>query len=90
MTIYSFIQQKEIQETTRITRIGSQDKPNGRSSERIKHKGICNDTERRGSTKPIVGQIIESWVNCGIKVKICGIMFLYSQERQFNIVGSRQ
>jgi len=33
----------------------SQDKPDRRSSERIKYKGICNDTKERRSTKPIAG-----------------------------------
>ena len=68
--------------------MGPQDKSNRRGSKRIKCKGICNDTERR-STKPIARQTIESWFNCGIKVKICSIMLLYSQERQFITVGSR-
>ena len=75
-TIHSFIQQEEIWETTRTMRIRSQDKHNRRSSERTKCKGICNDAERR-STKPIAGWTIKSWVNCGIKVKICSTMLLY-------------
>ena len=43
-----------------MTRIGLQDKPNGRSSKRIKCKGIYNNAKRRGSTKLMVGQTIES------------------------------
>ena len=69
--------------------MGSQDKPNRRSSKRIKCKGIYNNAKRRGSTKPIVGQIVESWFNCGIKVKICSTMFLHSQKKQFIMAGSR-
>ena len=67
----------------------SWNKPNRRGSERIQCKDIYNDTERRESIKPMVGQTIESWVNCGIKVKIHSTMFLYSQERWFIMIGSR-
>jgi len=72
-----------------MMRMGLQDKSNERSSKRIKYKGIYNNAKRRGSTKLIVGQTIESWVNCGIKVKICSTMLLYFQERWFTTVGSR-
>jgi len=33
--------------------MGPQNKSNGRGSKRIKHKGICNDTQGRRSVKLI-------------------------------------
>ena len=65
-----------------------QDKSDGKSSERIKHKDICNDTKGRRSTKLIAGQAVEDWFNCGIKVKIYSTMFLHSKKGQFTTAGS--
>ena len=56
---------------------------------RIKYKGIYNDPQRRESTKPVVRQTTQNRFNCGIKIKICSTLFLYSKEEWFTIVGSR-
>ena len=67
--------------------MGPLDKSNGRGSKRIKCKDICDDTQGKRSTKQMAGQITKSKFNCEIKVKICGTMFLHSQES--STVGSR-
>ena len=36
-------------------RMRSQDKPDRRNTQRIKCKGLCNDTERRRSSQPVAG-----------------------------------
>jgi len=56
---------------------------------RIKHKGIYNDSQERESIKLVVRQTTQSRFNCGIKIKIYDILFLYSKEGQFTMVGSR-
>ena len=45
--------------------------------------------KRGRSLKPIARQTTQGRTHCGIKVKICGTLFLYSEERQFITVGSR-
>ena len=35
--------------------MGSQDKPDRRSTQEIKHKDLCNDIERRRSSQPVAG-----------------------------------
>ena len=37
----------------------------------------------------MVGRITQGRINSGIKVKICGTLFLHSKERQSTIAGSR-
>jgi len=54
---------------------------------RIKCKDICNDPQERGSIKPVVRQTTQSRFNCGIKIKICNTLFLYSKEGWFTMVG---
>ena len=66
-------------------KMGLWNKPDRRSSKRIKYEGIHNNTKRRRSTK----QMAEWTTNHGIKVKIHSTMLLYSQERWFIMVGSR-
>jgi len=65
------------------------DKPDGRSTQRMKPKGLCNDIERRRSSQPVVGWTTKSWVDSEIKIKICSPIFLYLKEGWFAIAGSR-
>ena len=88
-TIHLFIQQEEVWEITGMMWMRPQDKSNRRGSKRIKCKDICNDTQRKRSTKPMAGWTTKSRFNCEIKVKICSTMFLYSQKRQLITVDSR-
>ena len=69
--------------------MGSRDKSNRQSIQEIKCKGLHNDDKRGRSPKPMAGRTTQSWTHCGIKVKICGTLFLYSKERQFIMAGSR-
>ena len=89
MTVYAFIQQEEIWETTRKTGMGSWNKSNGQSTQEIKYKGLDNDTKGRRSFKSIVEQTTQSRSNSGIKVKICSTMFLHFKEGWLPMVGSR-
>ena len=88
MTVYTFIQQEEIRETTRETGMESQNKFNRQSIQEIKHKGLCDDIKRR-SFESMVGHTTQSGSNSKIKVKIYSIMFLHSKEGQLPMVGSR-
>jgi len=69
--------------------MGSQDKPDGRSTQGIKCKGLCNNIERRRSSQLVAGGTTKSWVDSRIKIKIYGPIFLYSQKGWFTMVGSR-
>jgi len=69
--------------------IGSQDKPDGRSIQGIKCKGLCNNIEKRRSSQQVAGKTTKNWVNNEIRTEIYSPMFLYSQKGQFTTVGSR-
>ena len=69
--------------------MGPQNKSDRRSTKGVKHQSLCNDIKERKGFKPMVGQTTQSRINCRIKVKICGTLLLYSEERRFITTGSR-
>jgi len=81
LTLHAFVQQEEIRNFTRETRIGSQNKSYGRSPKETECQSICDDIKGRRSFELMVGQTTQSRLNSGIKVKICDTMLLYSKER---------
>ena len=56
---------------------------------RAQCKSLCYDNKRRWSIELMVGWTIESGINQGIEVVICGILFLHSKEGWIPMVGSR-
>ena len=69
--------------------MGLQNKSYGKSSKETECQSICNDIKGRRSFESIAEQVTQSRLDSRIKVKICGTMFLYSEERWFIMASSR-
>ena len=67
----------------------SRNKFYGRSSKETECQSLCDDTKERRSFESMIRRTTQSRLNSRIKIKICGTIFLYSEERRFIMAGSR-
>ena len=65
-----------------------QNKSNRKNTKGVKCQSIRNNIKRRRGFKPMIRRTTQSRINCRIKVKICGTLLLYSEERQVITAGS--
>ena len=70
-------------------RMGSQNKPHGKSIKGIKCKDLYDNAKGRRSSQSVTKQIVKDWIDSKVKIKICNTMLLHSKERWFTIVGSK-
>ena len=53
-----------------------------------KYQGLCNDIERRRSTKSVARGTTQGRTDSGIEITICSTLLLHSKEGQFIMIGS--
>ena len=67
--------------------MGPQNQSYRRGPKGTKCKSLYDDTERERSLELMVGWTTQDKTNSGIKIMICGTLFLHSKERQFITIG---
>ena len=87
MTIYTLIQQEEVQKVTKKTRIRPQNKPNEKCTQKFKCQGLCHNNKGIWGIELMVRWIDQGRINCGIKFKIYGTIFSHPKERWITIIG---